>query len=67
MLVLEDVHWADEASLDVLRFVARRIQKLPVLVLLSYRDTELDVGHPLRVVIGEIALEKIIHFRNDLL
>jgi len=54
VLVLEDVHWADEATLDVLRLVARRAQTVPALVLASYRDDELDRTHPLRVVAGEL-------------
>ena len=42
VLVLEDLHWADEATLDVLRLLVRRIETLPVLVVGTYRDDELD-------------------------
>jgi DNA-binding CsgD family transcriptional regulator len=55
VLVLEDVHGADEATLDVLRVLARRVEALPALVLASYRDDELDRGHPLRLALGELA------------
>jgi DNA-binding CsgD family transcriptional regulator/tetratricopeptide (TPR) repeat protein len=55
VLVLEDVHWADEATLDVLRLLARRVDAVPVLILASYRDNELDRTHPLRIVLGELA------------
>ena len=55
VLVLEDLHWADEATLDVLRLLARKVQTVPALVLVSYRDDELDRAHPLRVVLGELA------------
>jgi DNA-binding CsgD family transcriptional regulator/tetratricopeptide (TPR) repeat protein len=55
VLVLEDLHWADEASLDVLRVLGRRVGSTPALVLASYRDDELDRAHPLRVVMGELA------------
>jgi DNA-binding CsgD family transcriptional regulator/tetratricopeptide (TPR) repeat protein len=55
VLVLEDVHWADEASLDVLRIVARRLSTVPVLVIATYRDEAVGGGHPLRVVLGELA------------
>ena len=41
-LVVEDVHWADEATLDTLRFLVRRIAQLPVVLLLTYRDDELS-------------------------
>ena len=55
VLVVEDVHWADEATLDVLRLLGRRIGQVPVLVLATYRDDELDRLHPLRRVVGELA------------
>ena len=55
MLVLEDVHWADEATLDVLRLVVRRIAGERVLIVLSYRDEVLDARHPLRILLGEVA------------
>lgn len=55
LLVMEDAHWADEATLDVLRLLARRIADVPVLLLVTYRDDELDPMHPLRVVLGGLA------------
>ncbi|TMC50471.1 MAG: helix-turn-helix transcriptional regulator [Chloroflexi bacterium] len=54
ILVLEDVHWADEATLDVLRLLGRRVESVPALVLASYRDDELDRSHPLRILLGEL-------------
>src|SRR6266542_3159907 len=54
VLVLEDLHWADEATLDVLRLLARRVEMVPALVVASYRDDELDRSHPLRIVLGEL-------------
>jgi DNA-binding CsgD family transcriptional regulator len=55
IVVLEDMHWADEATLDVFRVVARRVQRTPTLVVATYRDDELNPEHPLRVVIGGLA------------
>jgi len=55
ILVLEDLHWADEATLDALRLLARRIGTSSALVLATYRDDELDRSHPLRSVLGELA------------
>ena len=55
VLVLEDLHWADEATLDVLTLLARRMASVPALVLATYRDDELDRSHPLRIVLGELA------------
>jgi DNA-binding CsgD family transcriptional regulator len=57
ILVLEDVHWADEASLDVLRLLARRLSSVRALVLISYRETELGQFHPLRRVLGELGAD----------
>ena len=55
MLVLEDLHWADEATLDVLALLAARIGSAPVFVLASYRDDGLERGSALRVLLGELA------------
>jgi DNA-binding CsgD family transcriptional regulator len=55
IVVVEDVHWADEATLDVLRLLGRKLGQAPLLVLATYRDDELDRIHPLRVVLGELA------------
>jgi DNA-binding CsgD family transcriptional regulator/tetratricopeptide (TPR) repeat protein len=54
VLVLEDLHWADEATLDVLRLLGRRIDAFRALVVATYRDDELDSAHPLRIVLGEL-------------
>jgi DNA-binding CsgD family transcriptional regulator/tetratricopeptide (TPR) repeat protein len=54
VLVLEDVHWADEATLDVLVLLAARISSAPALVLASYRLDELDRAQQLRLILGEL-------------
>jgi DNA-binding CsgD family transcriptional regulator len=53
VLVVEDVHWADEATLDVLRYVTRRIADLPAVLVLTYRDDELTREHPLQQLLGQ--------------
>lgn len=55
VLVLEDVHWADEATLDVVRYVGRRIADVPAVLVLTYRDDEVDAEHPLTGVLGALA------------
>lgn len=60
VFVLEDVHWADEATLDVLRLLARRMETVPALIVASYRDDELDRAHPLRIVLGELATSRSV-------
>ena len=52
VLVLEDVHWADDATLDVLRYVGRRVVDLPAVVVATYRDEE--VGPSLQRVLGAL-------------
>ncbi|WP_218577161.1 ATP-binding protein [Phytohabitans rumicis] len=52
VLVVEDVHWADEATLDALRYVVRRVAELPAVLLLTYRVDELTRDHPVQGLIG---------------
>jgi predicted ATPase/DNA-binding CsgD family transcriptional regulator len=52
--VIEDVHWADEATLDVIKFLGRRIHLLSTLLIITYRDDELGAQHPLRFVLGDL-------------
>jgi DNA-binding CsgD family transcriptional regulator len=53
LIILEDVHWADGATLDVLRVLGRRVESLPALVIVTYRDDG-DPQHPLRLVLGDL-------------
>ena len=46
--IVEDAHWADEATIDVLAFVARRVEGVPALLVVSFRDDEVGPDHPLR-------------------
>jgi len=54
VVIFEDVHWADEATLDLIKFLGRRLQRLPVMMILSYRDDEVGMRHPLRSVFGDL-------------
>ncbi len=60
IFVLEDVHWADEATLDVLRLLAGRVHEVPVLIIASYRDDQLDRTDPLRIMLGELPRSQTI-------
>lgn len=53
LLVMEDVHWADHATLDLLKYLARRIGRAPLLLALSYREDEIGPDHPLIMLLGE--------------
>ena len=55
LLVLEDLHWADEATLDALRLLARKLEALRALVVVTYRDDEIDRAHPARIFLGELS------------
>src|SRR5437763_8383984 len=55
LLLLEDVHWADEATLDVLRFLGRRLAGARLMILATFRSEEVGQGHPLTVVMGDLA------------
>ncbi|HVN13939.1 MAG TPA: AAA family ATPase [Kineosporiaceae bacterium] len=55
LLVLEDLHWADEATLDLVRHLARRVHTLSALILVTYRPEDLHADHGLRLVMGEAA------------
>ena len=52
ILVIEDAHWADGATLDVLRYLGPRVQNLPAVLLMTYRDDALARDHPLRGLLG---------------
>jgi DNA-binding CsgD family transcriptional regulator/tetratricopeptide (TPR) repeat protein len=55
LAVLEDVHWADEATLDLLRYAGRRIARTRSLLVASFRNDEVVPAHPLRAVLGDLA------------
>lgn len=60
LMVVEDAHWADEATLDLLKFLGRRIARTPSLLVVSYRDDEVGATHPLRRVIGELPADALL-------
>jgi DNA-binding CsgD family transcriptional regulator len=53
LLIIEDVHWADTATLDLIRYLGRRIARVRALILITYRDEELDARSTVRNVLGE--------------
>lgn len=54
IVVFEDVHWADEATLDLIKFLGRRIHRVAAMFIMTYRDDEVGPSHPLRSVIGDL-------------
>jgi DNA-binding CsgD family transcriptional regulator len=59
--VVDDAHWADEATLDLLVFVGRRVAGTSAMVVVTYRDDEVGPGHPLGTVIGDLATARWVH------
>ncbi|MGH3901971.1 MAG: ATP-binding protein [Pseudonocardiaceae bacterium] len=55
VVVVEDVHWADDATLDVLRYVARRVDGFRAVLVLTFRDDAVDAAHPLQHLLGALA------------
>jgi DNA-binding CsgD family transcriptional regulator len=54
VIVFEDLHWADSATLDLLRIVGRRLPEAPILIIGTYRAHEVHDGHPLRLAFGDM-------------
>jgi DNA-binding CsgD family transcriptional regulator/tetratricopeptide (TPR) repeat protein len=54
VVVFEDVHWADEATLDLLRYAGRRMQGARALLVITFRDDELEPSHPLRAILADM-------------
>ena len=59
LLVLEDVHWADQTSLELLHHLAHRVTSLKMMVVATYRSDELHSAHPLRRVLGSFARDRV--------
>ena len=53
VVLLEDVHWADDATADFLLFIGRRLERVPTLVVITYRDDELGASPTLAHLVGE--------------
>ena len=60
VLVVEDIHWADEATIDLLRFLGRRIRDANVLLIVTYRDESLGATDPLRIALGDLATQRSV-------
>lgn len=61
VVMVDDAHWADDASLDVIRYLARRVAGLRAVLVVSYRDDEVPDDHPLRQVVGSLGGPAVLH------
>jgi tetratricopeptide (TPR) repeat protein len=61
LLILDDLHWADDSTLLLLQHIAQQLQEMPVLILGTYRDVELDVARPLARTLEELLRQRLAH------
>lgn len=59
VLVLEDMHWADDATLDLMKYLGRRIGRAPAMLIATYRTDEIHARHPLQVAVGLLPGETV--------
>ena len=64
VVVVEDVHWADEATFDLLRFLGRRLADAAVLLIATYRGEDLAAGDPLRAALGELVRQRSTRYSS---
>src|SRR4051794_16000986 len=60
VVVIDDVHWADEATLDVIRLLTGRARGVPLLLVVSYRSDEVTRTGPLRLLLGELPHNELV-------
>ena len=60
VMVIEDAHWADEATMDLVRFLGRRLRESRTLLVVSYRDDGLTATHPVRLTLGDLTPERAL-------
>jgi DNA-binding CsgD family transcriptional regulator/tetratricopeptide (TPR) repeat protein len=58
VIIIEDIHWADEATIDLLRFLGRRLRDAPVMLIVTYRDDGLAADDPLRIALGDLSTQR---------
>jgi DNA-binding CsgD family transcriptional regulator/tetratricopeptide (TPR) repeat protein len=63
VIIVEDAHWADEATMDLLIILGRRLERLRVLLIVTYRDDELGTDHPFRAVLSGVPSDRMVHIR----
>ncbi|HLO30652.1 MAG TPA: AAA family ATPase [Anaerolineales bacterium] len=65
LLVLEDIHWADEATLDLVKYLGRRVQQTKTLLILTYREDEAGSRQQLRAVLGDLPPQRTIRLHLE--
>jgi DNA-binding CsgD family transcriptional regulator/GTPase SAR1 family protein len=63
IIVIEDVHWADESTFDLIKYLGRRAGRTNSLFIITYRDDEINSSHPLRLVLGDIPAKDLLRIK----
>ncbi|MGZ3922524.1 MAG: helix-turn-helix transcriptional regulator [Flavisolibacter sp.] len=63
LIIFEDIHWADEATLDFIKFLARRITQIPCLFILSFRDADVNTKQALTNLFGQLNADTFTRLR----
>ena len=58
LVIIEDVHWADDSTVDLLRYLGRRLRDAAVLLVVTHRDDGLAATDPLRIALGDLATQR---------
>jgi predicted ATPase len=61
LLIVEDLHWTDEPTLLLLQHIVQQLHETPVLMVGTYRDTELDVARSLAKALQELLRRRMVH------
>lgn len=61
LFILDDLQWADDASLLLLKQAAERVQEMPILIIGTYRDIELEVARPLARTLEDLLRRRLVH------
>jgi len=61
LLVLDDLHWADDSTMLLVQHIAQHLHEMPVLILGTYRDVELEVARPLARALDQLVRQRLAH------
>ena len=67
VVIIEDVHWADESTLDLIKLLGRRANRINSLFIITYCDDKITSAHPLKLVLGDIPSKDLMKIRLPLL
>ena len=62
VMIIEDAHWADGATLDLVRYLGRRVVAARFVLILSFRNDEVGIDHPLTAVLGDLPSSAVHRF-----